>query len=200
MGSLIMLEPGQLFYLMGASGAGKDSLIRYARKHLDKQESIMFAKRYITRCADIEGDGNHIPILPGDFELLLKNDHFAMHWMRHGFQYGISKEIDRWIEKGKSVIINGSRQYFPQALKDYPGMHAILVKADRDLLLQRLQARQRESPAKIKERMEQTNDVIRPENQDKRFTIIKNNDSLEIAGEKFLKILRTHHQDSLRFK
>ncbi len=186
-----MFKPGKIFYIMGASGAGKDSLIRYASKHLDNQKSIMFAKRYITRCADIGEYGNHIHISPRDFDLLLKKNHFAMYWNRHGFQYGIGKEIDRWLEKGKSVVINGSRQYFSQALKDYPGMHAILVKADRNLLLQRLQARQRESPKKIEERMQQNNDVFRFEEQDKRFTIIKNDDSLKIAGEKFLKILRT---------
>ena len=185
-----MSEPGQLFYLMGASGAGKDSLIQYARHHLAKLESIKFAKRYITRPPDTAGDRNHHPILPTEFDRLLRKGHFAMHWMRHGFQYGISKEIDIWLKKGKKVVINGSRQYYSQARKDYPRLHAILVRADQDLLRQRLLARRRDTLANIDKRMQRSEDFINFENQNETFTIINNNGPLEIAGDKFLTLLQ----------
>ncbi|MCD6532518.1 MAG: phosphonate metabolism protein/1,5-bisphosphokinase (PRPP-forming) PhnN [Deltaproteobacteria bacterium] len=176
---------------MGASGAGKDSLIRYAREHLTKLKSIKFAKRYITRQTHPESDGNHHAIKPAEFERLLKKDYFAMHWCRHGFQYGISKEIDIWLKEGKKIIINGSRQYYSKARNDYPGLHAVLVQADRDILHKRLLMRQRDKPENIVERMQWAEDKIKFEDQNELFTIINNNTSLKIAGEKFLTILQS---------
>ncbi len=186
-----MPEPGQLFYLMGASGAGKDSLIRYAREHLTKLKAIKFAKRYITRPTDSENDGNHHAIEPVEFDQLLKNDYFAMHWNRHGFQYGISKEIDIWLKEGKQVIINGSRQYYLKARNNYPELHAVLIQADREILHKRLLTRQRDSPENIEKRMQWAEDKIKFEDQNELFTIINNNASLKIAGEKFLAILQS---------
>ncbi|MEA3332277.1 MAG: phosphonate metabolism protein/1,5-bisphosphokinase (PRPP-forming) PhnN [Pseudomonadota bacterium] len=185
-----MPKSGQLFYLIGASGAGKDSLIRYARQHLTKPKSIKFAKRYITRPTDPKSDGNHHAIELAKFDRLLKNDYFAMHWNRHGCRYGISKEIDTWLDEGRGVVINGSRQYLPQALRDYPGLHAILVQADHDLLRERLQARRRDNPANIEERMQSAKDFIKLENQTETFTIINNNGPLKLAGKEFLAILQ----------
>ena len=43
-------ETGQLIYVMGPSGAGKDSLLGYARERLAEQP-LVFAHRYITRPA-----------------------------------------------------------------------------------------------------------------------------------------------------
>ena len=181
---------GQLFYVMGASGAGKDSLIQYARQHLGKSKSVKFAKRYITRPPNTEGDVNHHSIGPAEFDRRLGKGHFAMHWMRHGCQYGISREIDIWLDEGKGVVINGSRQYYSQARKDYPGLHAILIQADHDLLRERLLTRGRDSPENIEKRMQWAEDLINFENQDETFSIINNNGPLRIAGEKFLAILQ----------
>ncbi|MCD6292370.1 MAG: phosphonate metabolism protein/1,5-bisphosphokinase (PRPP-forming) PhnN [Deltaproteobacteria bacterium] len=185
-----MAESGQLFYLMGASGAGKDSLIRYAQQRLIRQKSIVFAQRYITRPNNTENDGNHYAIAPAEFEQLLKNDFFALHWNRHGFHYGIRREIDTWLREGKKVVINGSRQYYLTAQKIYPQLHAILVKADREILHKRLLTRQRDSPGNIEKRMQWAEDHFNFKSQNNLFSIIENNSSLKIAGEKFLDILQ----------
>ena len=175
---------------MGASGAGKDSLIRYARQNLNKLQSIKFAKRYITRPTNSESDSHHHAIGPEEFDRLLKNDYFAMHWSRHGFQYGISKEIDIWLEEGKRVIINGSRQYYNKARKYYPELYAVLIQADREILHRRLLTRRRDSPENIEERMKWAEDKIKFEDQNELFTTINNNNSLKIAGGKFLTLLQ----------
>ncbi|MCK5540414.1 MAG: phosphonate metabolism protein/1,5-bisphosphokinase (PRPP-forming) PhnN [Deltaproteobacteria bacterium] len=184
-----MPEPGQLLYLMGASGAGKDSLVRYAQQHLGKLKSIRFAKRYITRPLNLFNDGNHYAIGSEKFNQLQKIGYFAMHWCRHGFQYGISKEIDIWLAEGNKVIINGSRKYFHTARKDYPELHAVMVRADHEILRQRLLTRQRDSPEKIEQRMQSAEDRVDFEDHSRLFTVINNNASLKIAGEKFLKII-----------
>jgi len=187
-----MPDSGQLFYLMGASGAGKDSLIRYAQQYFTKSKLIRFAKRYITRPTNPESDYTHHDIEPMEFKQLLKKNYFAMHWNRHGYQYGISREIDIWLKEGKGVVINGSRQYYLKARKHYPKLHAVLVQADREILHKRLLTRQRDLPENIEKRMQWAEDKInfKDQNQNKLFTIINNNGSLKIAGEKFLNILQ----------
>jgi ribose 1,5-bisphosphokinase len=41
----------RLFYVIGASGAGKDTLLRYARVRVGGSGGVVFAHRYITRPA-----------------------------------------------------------------------------------------------------------------------------------------------------
>ncbi len=52
---------GRLFYVVGASGAGKDSLIEYARNALGSRDAVVFAHRYITRPPTARGE-NHVAL------------------------------------------------------------------------------------------------------------------------------------------
>jgi ribose 1,5-bisphosphokinase len=58
-----MKDKGWLYYLVGASGCGKDSLLTYARQHLKKIEMVFFAHRYITR-PPADGGENRIALKP----------------------------------------------------------------------------------------------------------------------------------------
>ncbi len=42
----------KLFYVIGPSGAGKDSVLDYARQHATASLPASFAHRYITRVAE----------------------------------------------------------------------------------------------------------------------------------------------------
>ena len=99
---------GQLFYLLGASGAGKDSLIDYARQHVAPTDKILFAHRYITRDAHAGGE-NHIALSADEFHLRRAHGLFAMSWVSHGLAYGVGIEVTHWLDKGFHVIVNGSR-------------------------------------------------------------------------------------------
>jgi ribose 1,5-bisphosphokinase len=46
---------GRLIYVVGPSGAGKDSMIANARENLFKNKYLYFAPRYVTRAG---GDGH----------------------------------------------------------------------------------------------------------------------------------------------
>ncbi len=81
-----------LFYLIGASGSGKDSLMDYARQRLQNRP-LLFAHRYITRPSDFNGE-NHIALSEEEFFQRLHSGLFAMHWHSHGYHYGIGIEID----------------------------------------------------------------------------------------------------------
>ncbi len=144
---------GKLFYLIGASGAGKDSLLRAARERLAGADGVVFAHRYITRPVELAGE-NHIALLPAEFAARLRAQLFAMHWRSHGLDYGIGLEINAWLSKGLNVVVNGSRAYLPEAARLYPeALHPVLLRVDPAVLRMRLQARGRESAAQIEERL-----------------------------------------------
>lgn len=186
------MNRGQLFYLMGPSGAGKDSLIDYARQHISDQDRFKFVRRQITRPAIPDYNSHDNYLSHSEFERQQAGGNFAMSWKRHGIFYGITYEINSWLKAGKHIVINGSRHHYPEALKSYPELYAIWINAEPDTLRQRLQKRGRETPDKIEERMQSVSMFNLPDpNSSGNFSIIENNGPLAKAGELFLKILQS---------
>lgn len=143
----------RLIYLVGASGSGKDSLMTYARERLASHPRVSFAHRYITRAADAGGE-NHVALMNDEFEARRKAGLLAMHWQSHGYAYGIGIEINQWLEKGVTVVVNGSRAYLDAAASQYPELLPVWIAVSPEVLRQRLQARGRESADEIEARLE----------------------------------------------
>jgi ribose 1,5-bisphosphokinase len=144
---------GRLIYVMGASGSGKDSLLRLARQSLGRHSGVCFAHRYITRAADAGGE-NHIALTPSEFQARLRARLFAMHWSSHGLDYGIGLEINHWLARGLTVVLNGSREYLPQAKHSYPDLLPVWIEVSPQVLRARLHARGRESASEIEARLQ----------------------------------------------
>jgi ribose 1,5-bisphosphokinase len=179
---------GRLIYVMGPSGAGKDSLLGYARERLGAS-AILFAHRYITRPADA-GSENHVALTPAEFQWRSAQGLFALQWESHGLQYGIGVEIHDWLAQGASVVVNGSRGHFAQALQRYPDLSAIVIEAHPQVLAQRLAARGRESAAAISARLaRQPAFELAPQGSHAR---IDNSGTLAQGGEAFIAAWRAH--------
>lgn len=178
---------GKLVYVMGPSGAGKDTLLRHAREHLNPQR-VVFAQRHITRPLSQEtatGDERHIPLSEREFDTKRKQGEFAMHWQSHGLQYGISSAINDDLLQGRTVVVNGSRTYLPKALHRYPHMLPVLISARPDILRARLHARGRESGAELEERIEGGALTV-----DVPCAYVDNSGPLEPALEKLLTLIQ----------
>ncbi len=143
---------GTLFYLVGASGSGKDSLLEGCRRQLPKQLRCCVAHRYITRAANVGGE-NHIHLSEAEFHLREELGLFAMTWYSHGYHYGIGNEIDTWLDSGVNVLVNGSREFLPQAMAAYDELIPVLVDVNPDKLRQRLIKRGRETEDEIECRL-----------------------------------------------
>ena len=177
----------RIFYVIGSSGAGKDSLIDFVRENMPNGAPILFAHRYITRSADAGGE-NHVALSKKEFQLRKKADCFAMNWHSHDTDYGIGVEIDTWQQQGFNVIVNGSREYLPIAAEKYQNLVPVLICVDHNIMADRLYARGRETMTQITNRIAHTmhfeNKIHHPNLQR-----IENNDSLEEAGTQLLQLL-----------
>ncbi|WP_296659387.1 phosphonate metabolism protein/1,5-bisphosphokinase (PRPP-forming) PhnN [Paraburkholderia sp.] len=178
-----MMAP--LIYVMGPSGAGKDSLLDFARTRL-AADGVMFAHRYITR-ADGGGE-NHIALTDPEFEARSRRGLFALQWRSHALRYGIGVEIDQWLAHGCTVIVNGSRAYAGEALARYPQTRFVHIEAALEVLAARLAARGRETPAQIAARLARQApfDALAGASVDR----IDNSGRLEDAGEVFVDVVR----------
>ncbi len=142
---------GRLIYLMGPSGSGKDSLIEAARDSLLDLDCVV-ARRVITRSAESVGE-DALGVTTAQFAQMRREGGFALCWHANGLDYGIPAEIDRWLNEGRHVLINGSRAHLPEAVVRYPTLLPILLTVKTDVLRKRLERRGRESAEEIETRL-----------------------------------------------
>lgn len=183
-----MEEPhARLFYVMGASGAGKDSIIAAARARLAGSPHVRFAVRYITRPASAGGE-QHCPLSRAEFERRRARGDFLLHWESHGLCYGVDQGVAEWLAQGRHVVLNGSRGYLAEAHRRVPApVLPVLVDVDPLVLAARLRARGRESEAEIAQRMARAQafaDAV-PGNA----AVIDNNGTLATAVNRFLALV-----------
>lgn len=177
----------RLFYLMGPSGAGKDSLLFRCRERLSER-ACLIASRYITRPPELQGE-NHLWLTEAEFQQRLMLGTFALHWEANGYRYGIGLEIDRWLELGLDVLVNGSRAHLEQARMRYgERLVPLLLQVDPELLQQRLSARGRETPEEIAVRIERARRLSAERPAD--AIVIDNSGELEMALEQLLQAVQ----------
>lgn len=143
---------GRLIYLLGPSGAGKDTLIDHVRERVDGVLPVAFAHRYITRPAGAGGE-SHVALTEAEYAERLERGLFAMAWDSHGLRYGVGREIDLWLAAGLTVVVNGSRAWLPQARARYPDLIPVILTVAPEELRRRLTARGRESADQVEARL-----------------------------------------------
>lgn len=176
---------GSLVYVMGPSGAGKDSVLARARERLPADAPIAFAHRYITRRADAGGE-NHVALSPAEFAARRDRGLFAFHWQAHGNAYGIGIEIEDWRAQGLTVVVSGSREHYEQVADRDTDVLPVLVTADRATLRERLAARGREDAVATARRLARSEALII---NDPRLVTIVNDGALDDAAEAFVRVL-----------
>jgi ribose 1,5-bisphosphokinase len=143
---------GRLIYVVGPSGAGKDTVLSWVKQHLTGGAPVMFARRAITRPAFPGGEA-HLPMTPEEFFAAQAHGDFAMSWRANGQCYGIGAEIRIWLASGLTVVVSGSREYLPNAMRDFPDLEVAVITAPQSVLRTRLQSRGRESGPIIEQRL-----------------------------------------------
>lgn len=143
---------GKLFFVIGPSGSGKDSLIGYAKSYLDRSDGVLFPRRFITRPPDGRFE-QHIPLNKEQFLQRSERGDFLMCWQAHNLCYAIDKSVLADLRAGFNVVVNGSRAYLDEARARVPSLVPVIVTAPEDMLVERLVARSGESDLEIQDRI-----------------------------------------------
>ncbi|CAB3689498.1 phosphonate metabolism protein/1,5-bisphosphokinase (PRPP-forming) PhnN [Achromobacter aegrifaciens] len=187
MSASVPADGARLIYLMGASGSGKDTLLRLLRAELRGDEPVLVAHRYITRDSGATEDA--LSLTEDEFGRRAALGCFALRWASHGLHYGIGIEIDAWLSCGAAVIINGSRAHLEQAHSRYPALTAVEVTVDPGQLVRRLAGRGRESAEQIAQRLARATQAF-PVPPQCRLLRVSNDAAPETAAAALLNIAR----------
>ena len=176
---------GTFFAVVGPSGAGKDTLIDFARAALDGDRRFAFPKRVITRAEDAGGE-DHITVTPEQFREMKAAGGFLIDWDAHGLSYGIPSDAADLLETGVDVVANLSRAAIEQLCARVERVIVVHVTARLDVLANRLSERGREAPKDIKERLERAGYDV-PDAAP--VVTIENDASVEQAGGLLVRLL-----------
>jgi len=168
----------KIILIVGASGVGKDSLIKEAKKDLKKE--FNFVKRYITRKPD-KNEKNYF-LENCAFKLLKDNDYFISSWEAHENFYGISKNSI----KNRLNIISISRSKISDFEKNFEKVYVINITLNKEELKNRLIKRGRESLEEIQKRLDRSYDKIEAKN----LINFENDKPFEESKEAFIKLLK----------
>ncbi|HSP58114.1 MAG TPA: phosphonate metabolism protein/1,5-bisphosphokinase (PRPP-forming) PhnN [Halomonas sp.] len=139
----------RLVYLMGASGVGKDTLLGEIRH---RHPEWLVAHRYVTR--ESSPSENSVALTLDEFAVRQRTGLFCLSWEAHGLSYGLGIELETWLCRDATVLVNGSRRALPDAQRRFGDwLLPVLVTAPEDLLRQRLMNRGRETLEVIEERL-----------------------------------------------
>ena len=181
---------GAMVIVIGPSGAGKDSLINYARERLAPDPAFLFVRRAVTRTAN-SGAEDHRSLTQAEFAAAACKGQFAVVWEAHGLQYGIPASACAHVEAGGIAIANGSRVALPEILACFGKATIVHVTARPDVLAGRLAMRRREDAKTIQARLaRKPPEIVRCSADRSRWIEIDNSGELPSAGEILLSVLR----------
>lgn len=182
---------GMLVAVVGPSGAGKDSLIAFARARLTDDPSFMFVRRVVTRAVQGASE-EHDTMTADEFRAAEDNGAFAVTWQAHGMSYGIPVSSRIHVRRGGIAVLNGSRQALHSIQNCFGCVTAVSISVDPAVLERRLLARRRETRSEIEARL--TRSVDAP--LDLPTIAIDNSGDIEASGQNFLQCLRTLRQSA----
>ena len=155
------IGPGRLILVVGPSGAGKDTLLGFAKAACAEDAEIVFPRRVVTREASSSED--NIALTPDEFREALARGDFAMHWEAHGHSYGLPRAIDDDIRAGRAVVVNVSRTVIAGARRAYANVMVIAITAPPELLAERIKMRSRSSDGNSEQRLSRNVDAAAPD-------------------------------------
>jgi len=155
------IGPGRLILVVGPSGAGKDTLLGFAKAACVEDANVIFPRRVVTRESSSSED--NVALSADAFRQALARGDFAMHWEAHGHCYGLPRAIDDDIRARRSVVVNVSRTVIEAARRAYANVVVIAITAPPEVLAERIKMRARSSDGNSEQRLSRTVDAAAPD-------------------------------------
>lgn len=135
---------GKLFFLVGNSGSGKDSLLNEIQQRWPSSHPNLYVPtRYITRPTHETEPFYSITI--DEFQRMKKSGKFCFSWHIYDTHYGVPEDVIKRVKNGEFCIINVSRTIIKEIRKKYPKIKVIFVHVPFEITKQRIHNRGRES-------------------------------------------------------
>ena len=177
------MSDGIFFFVVGPSGAGKDSLIDGAR---DVLGDFVFARRVVTRPHGSPGE-DHEALDETGFAQLDEQGGFLITWSAHGLRYGLRHDLLDALSQGRHVVANGSRAMVDMLSTRVPRLVVVEVSAPASVLAARILARGRETPDEVAKRVMRQ---VEPTSADVEVLTVLNDGTLEQGIERFVAALQ----------
>lgn len=148
---------GGFVFIVGPSGAGKDTLLALARAELSADSRFLFPRRLVTRSSSVWED--HDTIGGEEFEAGHASGGFALSWRAHGHGYALPRSCLDAARSGCLVVCNVSRTLIEEARERLPNVAVVEVTAPLAVLAARLAQRNRSDDASLEARLARSNEV-----------------------------------------
>jgi ribose 1,5-bisphosphokinase len=180
------IRHGVFVAVVGPSGAGKDTVIGYAKALFADETQLEFVRRVITRPSDAASE-DHDTLADAAFAEAEADGAFAISWEAHGLRYGLPADVDWSVSNGHVAVANVSRAIIPTLRERYANLAVVEITASPEVLAERLAMRGRESRGEVLARLARsaTMSLSGPG-----VTSIDNSGPREVAGERFAEVLR----------
>jgi ribose 1,5-bisphosphokinase len=124
---------GVFVAVVGPSGAGKDTIMAFARDHFAGEASVEFVRRVITRPSDAAAE-DHDTLADAAFDEAEAHGAFALSWQAHGLKYGLPASVDDAIAEGRVAVANLSRGALPALRDRYANVVVVEITARPEIL------------------------------------------------------------------
>lgn len=181
-------RPGAFVAVVGPSGAGKDTILALAQRALGEEPKLRFARRVITRVSQVEAE-DHDCLDEAAFSAAEAAGAFCLTWGAHGLRYGLPSALAEDCRAGTTVIANVSRRALAPATRRFAHVHVVEITAPRELLVQRIAGRGRESAEEIEARLARSVELTVPEGARGPYQI-DNSGAAEDAAAAFVGLVR----------
>lgn len=178
---------GRLVLVVGPSGAGKDSVLRYAMARFAGDDRFAFPRRCVTRKVDATAE-DHDSLDELAFHAQAANGAFTLMWEAHGLKYGVRRDVDEDLSNGRIVAVNVSRTILEDAGRRYPDVVIVEISADPQIREARIAARGRENAA---DTMQRVGRRVPPIPAKLQSNVIDNNGDISEAGSNFCRLLES---------
>ncbi len=173
----------RLVYVIGPSGAGKDSVLAWVMQHAEPGLGLHLARRSVSRAAH-DSSEPHESLDSTQFAELARQGVFAMHWFANNLWYGVRHAELLPLAQGQTVLVNGSRGWLAEARLRFPDITVAQIIASPEVRRERLLLRRRESAEMIAARLERARTFeLAPHEA---HLSVMNDSTIEAAGASFL--------------
>ncbi|MFX0066549.1 MAG: phosphonate metabolism protein/1,5-bisphosphokinase (PRPP-forming) PhnN [Candidatus Hermodarchaeota archaeon] len=182
-----------LFFVVGRSGSGKDTLMQKSAKILKLENiKVTVLLRVITRAPD----ENEKSLFVSESEFLQRKDNneFVLSWFIYGNWYGCPRQsLETSLQRGEIVLVNVSRGILYEAKKKFPQSKIILIQVPINIAQKRVELRGREKGNHLNARLTRITEKVDMPSPNK---IIINDGDLTKAAHELSSYLRICYLDS----